>query len=64
MEFSNPNKHRILSKGILKGPIGTNKNNSFILKFKRPLKYNFNSFLDEQRIKPKGDFIIYENQIY
>ena len=60
IEFSDPNKHKILSQGLLKGPIGTDKNNQFKLKEIENIPHEINYFLDKQRMSFDKNIVIYK----
>ena len=59
IEFSNPNKHKLLSKGILKDPIGTNKYNKFKLNKIKNIPTEINCFLDKKRLHYEGNSVSY-----
>lgn len=60
-EFSDPRKHKIFSRGFLKGPIGTNESNKFFIDLNVILSMKMKNMLDKKRIKYKKDIIEYSN---
>ena len=60
IEFSNPDKHKILSKGFLKGPIGSNEKNKFKIKQNTNISKEFLSLLDLNKLKKEDGFLYYQ----
>ena len=61
LEFSNPDKHKLLSKGLLKGPIGTNEDNKFEFININNIPLSIESFLDKKRTYIEDKLVIYKN---
>lgn len=59
IEFSNPHKHKILSKGFLKGPIGSNEKNQFKIDNNSEISKDFSSLLDSKKLKKENGFLHY-----
>jgi len=60
LEFSNPDKHKLLSKGLLKGPIGTNDDNKFEFRNMNNIPIEIESFLDKKRTYIENKLVIYK----